>query len=139
MYAIVDYTLVPTTADFAQLFKEGWMPHGSISFNSANNPFQALIKYDTTLLMDAEERVKKAEARLEESEDRAATAEAQVEELQAELETKTRVQYRCLPTFPEFLMLILLIFPLQAYIEEDPTRVYRRINEWGTYVKHLLA
>ena len=138
MYAIVDYTVVPTTGtNFADLMKDGWIPHGNITFNTANTSFQALMKYDTTLLNDAEDRARRAEKRLEESEDRAATAEAEVEELEARLETaearlveleeilaKQKVR-ACYPTVVEMILLIFMTILLQKVLEMDPTYLNR--------------
>jgi len=145
MYAIVDYKLVPTEGtNFAELVKDGWIPHGNVTFNSSNASFQALMKYDTTLLKDAEERATAAEKQFEDSEDRAATAEAEVEELKEALD-KVEAQLakknatRCLPSLVELILLFFLVLSIEQNIEADPTLLNRHLNSWGTYVQHLLA
>lgn len=145
MYAIVDYKLVATeNTNFAELMKDGWIPHGNVTFNNSNASFQALMKYDTTLLKDAEARATLAEKQFEDSEDRAASAEAEVEELKEVLD-KMEAQFvknkttRCLPSLVELILLFFLVLSIEANIEADPTLLDRHLNSWGTYVQHLLA
>ena len=145
MYAIVDYKLVPTEGtNFAQLMKDGWIPHGNVTFNSSNASFQALMKYDTTLLKDAEERATLAEKQFEDSEDRAATAEAEVEELKEVLDKMEAQMLKskrafCLPSLVEIILLFFLVFSLEANFEADPMFLDRHVNSWGTYAQRLLA
>ena len=145
MYAIVDYKLVSTeNTNFAELMKDGWIPHGNVTFNNSNASFQALMKYDTTLLKDAEERATVAEKQFKDSEDRAASAEAEVEELMETLD-KMEVQMLkskrafWLPTLVEIILLFFLVLSIEQNIEADPTLLNRHLESWGTYVQHLLA